>query len=65
MHGVQFLVDASGRKTAVMIDLRKNARLWEDVYDRALVEERLKEPRESLASVKARLRRKSARKKNG
>ena len=29
MKGVQFVVDSSGRKTAVQIDLKKQARLWE------------------------------------
>lgn len=55
MRGVQFLVDEDGRKTAVLIDLKKHARLWEDFYDRALVESRKDEPRESLDFVKRRL----------
>lgn len=58
VKGVQFLVDQSGAKTAVLIDLRRNADLWEDVYDIALAWERAGEPRESLAVVKRRLRRK-------
>jgi len=58
VKGVQFLVDQSGAKTAVLIDLRRNAELWEDVYDIALALERAAEPRESLAVVKRRLRRK-------
>ncbi len=33
MRGVQFLVDNDGEKTAVLIDLKKNAQLWEDFYD--------------------------------
>jgi len=56
MRGVQFLVDDDGEKTAVLIDLKKNARLWEDFYDVALAKSRSKEPRESLESVKRRLR---------
>lgn len=36
MRGVKFLVDKSGKKTAVILDLRKNAALWEDVYDAGL-----------------------------
>lgn len=36
VKGVQFVIDNSGRKTAVQIDLRKQGRLWEDFYDRAL-----------------------------
>jgi hypothetical protein len=55
MRGVQFLVDDDGEKTAVLIDLRKNAQLWEDFYDVAVAKARAKEPRESLESVRRRL----------
>ena len=55
MKGVQFVVDGSGRKTAVQIDLKKQGRLWEDFYDRALAKRRVDEPRESLESVKKRV----------
>ena len=57
VRGVQFLVDEGGQKTAVLIDLKKNAALWEDIYDAALAREREREPRESLQEVKARLQR--------
>jgi hypothetical protein len=57
MKGVQFLVDENGNKTAVLIDLKKHARLWEDFQDLALARSRAKEPRESLESVKRRLQR--------
>jgi hypothetical protein len=55
VKGVQFVVDNSGRKTAVQIDLKKQGRLWEDFYDRALAKQRASEPRESLESVKKRI----------
>ncbi len=55
MKGIQFVVDGSGRKMAVQIDLKKQGRLWEDFYDRALTKRRAAEPRESLASVKKRV----------
>lgn len=55
VRGVQFLVDDQGEKTAVLIDLKKNAQLWEDFYDVAITKSRVKEPRESLESVKRRL----------
>jgi hypothetical protein len=55
VKGVQFVVDNSGRKTAVQIDLKKQGRLWEDFYDRALAKQRVSEPRESLSSVKKRV----------
>ena len=57
VKGIQFLVNERGEKTAVVIDLRKNAELWEDFYDRALADSREREPRESLESVKAHLQR--------
>lgn len=49
------MVDNSGRKTAVQIDLRTQSRLWEDFYDRAVAKQRASEPRESLDSVKKRV----------
>ena len=55
MRGIQFLVDEEGQRTAVLIDLKKNAQLWEDFYDVALAKSRVKEPRESLESVANRL----------
>ena len=64
MKGVQFLVDENGNKTAVVIDLKKHAQLWEDFHDLALARERRDEPRESLESVKKRLQR-VKRKANG
>jgi hypothetical protein len=56
MKGVQFLVDEDGNKTAVLIDLKRNAELWENFYDLALARARKSEPRESLETVKRRLR---------
>jgi hypothetical protein len=55
MRGIQYLVDGDGKKTAVLIDLKKNAQLWEDFYDVAVARSRAKEPRESLESVRRRL----------
>ena len=55
IKGVQYVVDDLGKPKAVVIDLRKHRKLWEDFYDRALAESRREEPRESLESVKARL----------
>ena len=55
MRGVQFLVDEAGAKTGVLIDLKKNPELWEDLHDRTLVKTRRKEPRESLETVRRRL----------
>jgi len=30
MSGIQFLTDEKGRKTAVLIDLKKHRAIWED-----------------------------------
>jgi hypothetical protein len=55
MKGIQFLVDEKGERSAVLIDLKKHSRLWEDFYDRAIARSRKGEPRESLESVKKHL----------
>jgi hypothetical protein len=55
MHGIQYLTDEKGEKTAVLIDLKKNGDLWEDFYDAAIAKKREREPRESLESVKKRI----------
>lgn len=56
MKGVSYLVNEAGDKTAVILDLRKHRRIWEDIYDRMLVDSRKNEPRESLDRVRKRLR---------
>lgn len=55
IEGVDFVVDVTGEKKAVLIDLKRHRELWEDFYDLLLVQERAAEPRESLAEVKKRL----------
>jgi hypothetical protein len=57
MEGVQFVVDSEGKKTGVLINLKKNGTLWEDIYDNWLAQRRKHEPRETLQSVRARLKR--------
>ena len=39
-----------------MIDLQKHGEIWEDFYDSLTARLRASEPRETLASVKRRLR---------
>jgi hypothetical protein len=56
MEGVQFIVDSQVKKTGVLLNLRKHGRLWEDIYDNWLAEKRKHEPRETLQSVRDRLR---------
>ena len=55
LKGVQLAVNEDGEKTAVVIDLKRHGRLWEDLYDAMLAEQRRHEPRESLDQVKRRL----------
>ena len=60
MKGVNFLVDDAGNKTAVILDLRRHRRVWEDIYDRMLIASRKDEPRESLEQVRKRLNRRTS-----
>ena len=45
-----------GRKTAAVIDLRRLSRVWEDFYEALISRSRAGEPRETLESVRHRLR---------
>ncbi|MGA2799639.1 MAG: hypothetical protein ABSE63_18810 [Thermoguttaceae bacterium] len=65
MKGVQFVVDEHGTKTAVVINLKHYSELWEDFYDSALARARKNEPRESLASVKKRLKKRGKTRSHG
>ena len=56
LRGVDFVVDEDGEKKAVIINLKQHRVLWEDFYDTVLLESRANEPRESLESVKRRLK---------
>lgn len=56
MSGIQYVTNESGKKTAVLIDLKKYAEVWEDFFDHMVAMGRMKEPRESLAKVKAHLK---------
>jgi hypothetical protein len=52
VKGVEFIVDDNGQKKAVLINLKKHGKIWEDFYDTLLAKERESEPRESLEEVK-------------
>jgi len=54
-NGFQFIVDADGNKTAVLVNLKKHRRLWEDFYDLLIVESRREEPRIDWQTAKQRL----------
>jgi hypothetical protein len=58
MHvpGIQFVTDEKGRRRGVLLDLDKHGELWEDIYDSLVAQERASEPRESLDTVRRRLR---------
>jgi hypothetical protein len=43
MTGVQFLTDDKGRKTGVLIDLKRHRAVWEDFWDGLVSESRRKE----------------------
>jgi hypothetical protein len=43
MTGIQFVTDEKGRKTAVLIDLKKHHAIWEDFWDGLVSESRRKE----------------------
>lgn len=52
----QFVVDGSGRKTAVLVPIRKYEKMLEDLHDLAVVAERKDEKPISLAEMKRRLK---------
>jgi hypothetical protein len=56
MKGVQYVVNERGQPQAVLIDLKKHGKLWEDFQDVLVSRARREEPRESLAEVEAKLR---------
>ena len=56
MSGIDFVTDERGRKKAVIIDLKKHGRLWDNVYDAFLCESRKKGPFESHEAVGKRLK---------
>ena len=58
MKGVQYLYDKNGEAQAVLIDIKKNRKLWEDLQDILVAHQRRDEPRLSLAEVERRLRKK-------
>jgi hypothetical protein len=43
MTGIQFVTDEKGRKTGVLIDLKKHGAVWEDFWDGLVSESRRKE----------------------
>ena len=52
VKAVEFVIDDSGQKKAVLIDLKTHGEIWEDIYDSLRAKEREAEPRESIEEVK-------------
>ena len=52
----QYVVDAKGRKTGVLLSVEQYERLLEDLHDLAVVAERRDEKPISLAELKRRLK---------
>jgi hypothetical protein len=53
MNGIQFITDDKGRKTAVVLDLKKYGAAWEDFWDGFISESRRKEKGIPFEKVKA------------
>ena len=51
----QFVVDDSGRKTAVLLPIKEYENMMEDLHDLAVAAERKDEERITLAEMKKRL----------
>jgi hypothetical protein len=52
----QYIIDERGKKTAVILPMRRYRRLVEDLHDLAVVAERRDEPTVTLEELKRRLR---------
>lgn len=53
MKEIQFVVDESGKKGAVLIDLSEWGEIWEDFYDVLVSESRKDEPTVPWQELKA------------
>jgi hypothetical protein len=53
MEGIQYIVNESGKKTAVIISLEEWGELWEDFYDAMVSELRKDEPTVAWDELKA------------
>ena len=53
MHGVQYVIDESGKRKSVILDLSAWGKLWEDFYDVLVAESRMDEPTVPWETLKA------------
>ncbi|MBI2807044.1 MAG: hypothetical protein HYX68_18840 [Planctomycetes bacterium] len=58
MKGVKYVLDDRGEVDAVIIDVKKHRKLWEDIKDILVARERRKETPVPFEEVKKRLREK-------
>ena len=56
MEGIQYIIDDKGKKKAVIIDLKQHGQLWQDLEDNLVADLRANEPRETLETVKEKLK---------
>jgi hypothetical protein len=63
MKGISYITNQKNKKTAVVIDLKKNAGIWEDFYDYLIASQRRDEKKVTLEKVIKNLK-KSGRLKN-
>lgn len=55
LKGLQYLVDGSGERIAVVISLKEWGEIWEDFYDVLVSESRRDEPTVAWETLKAEL----------
>ena len=55
LKGIQFVSDGEGKRTAVLINLKRCGTVWEDFYDTLIADARKDEPRVAWGDVKKRL----------
>jgi len=53
MKGIQFVIDDTGKKRAVILNLEEWGELWEDIYDILVSESRRSEPTVPWEELKA------------
>jgi hypothetical protein len=56
MNKTQYLVDDSGKKTAVVLPIKEYEELLEDIHDLAVIAERKEEPTINFDELKNRLK---------
>jgi len=56
MRGIQFVIDDTGKRTAVIINLEEWGELWEDIYDILVSESRRGEPTVPWEELKAEIK---------